>query len=182
MEISVLTKFLLRLAKDNFFNNELNKDIKFKLALYDVNLCSLIYKTTFDTKYKFFTDIVNMFLDIEKYIEQTYCRKKNIVIYDIVNHDKLFKYLESNGAMWGSDKRCTSYKPIDNFGVGFYLKFYMDECRIYYGHSYTKCSDDIMLTEDEFYKHYENYKKKLNNVFYKCIKQNYGIFKKNHKL
>lgn len=76
MEISVLTKFLLRLAKDNFFNNELNKDIKFKLSLYDVNLCSLIYKTTFDTKYKFFSDIVNMFLDIEKYIEQTYCRKK----------------------------------------------------------------------------------------------------------
>jgi hypothetical protein len=80
--------------------------------------------------------------------------------------------------MWGNNKRCTTFTPIDNFENEIYLKLYVDECRIYYGRSYRNLIGDIVLTENEFYEYYENYKEKLNKVFYDCLLQNYGNFKK----
>ena len=181
MEISVLTKFLLRIAKDNDFQEYLSKDYVFKLALFDINLTSLVRLSKRDyNMYRNFFNIVNELFDREKYIINTLAKKNNIVITDINNYDKIFRYLEMNGFMWGSNKRCTQYKPIpmDNMRNSFYLKIYLDEGRIYYGHGYSNLCDDIVFTEDDFYGYYENYKKKLNKVFHKCLKQNYGIFKK----
>jgi hypothetical protein len=180
MEISVLTKFLLRIIKDNHFTHHLNKDIKFKLSLYDVNLSYLIMKSKISpqSKYRKIIDKLRMFFNIEEYINHTYSHKNNIVITNIVNYEKLIQYLEFNGVMWGNNKRCTTFTPIDNFENEIYLKLYVDECRIYYGRSYRNLIGDIVLTENEFYEYYENYKKELNKVFYDCLLQNYGNFKK----
>ena len=180
MEISVLTKFLLRIIKDNHFTHHLNKDIKFKLSLYDVNLSYLMLKSKISpqSKYRKIINKLRMFLNIEEYVNHTYSHKKNIVITKINDFQKLFQYLELNGFMWGSDKRCTTYKPIETFGSDCYIKLYMEETRIFYGHRYSKTPIDILLTEDKFYSFYENYKKELNLVFYDCLLQNYGNFKK----
>ena len=81
--------------------------------------------------------------------------------------------------MWGGSKRCTKYRPIKSFLTDeHYIKLYMDECRIYYGRSYSKRISDIVLTENEFYEYYENYKEKLNKVFYDYLFKDYGSFKK----
>ena len=78
MEISVLTKFLLRIIKDNHFTHHLNKDIKFKLSLYDVNLSYLIMKSKISTQsnYRKIIDKLRMFLNIEEYVNHTYSHKK----------------------------------------------------------------------------------------------------------
>lgn len=179
MKISVLTKFLLRVIKDNHFTHHLNNDIRFKLSLYDVNLSSLVMLSKLGkTRYNVFLDKVRTLFNVDEYIKNTFSNKNNIVITNIVNYKKLVQYLESNGVMWGSSKRCTTYNPIDNFGSENYIKLYVDECRIYYGRSYSKMFSDIVLTENEFYEYYENYKEKLNKVFYDCLIKDYGNFKK----
>lgn len=179
MKISVLTKFLLRIAKNSHLVSDLNKDIRFKLSLYDVNISSLINLSKLhETKYKVFIDKVSTLFNVNEYIKNTLSKRNNIVITNIVEYKKLVQYLESNGVMWGSGKRCTKYNPINIFVGEIYLKLYLDECRIYYGRSYNKMSSDIVLTENEFYEYYENYKEKLNKVFYNCLLTNYGTFKK----
>ncbi len=180
MKISILTKFLLRIAKNNNLMSDLNHDIKFKLSLYDINLSYLVMSSKLDKiKYKLFADKVSTLFNVDEYIKNTLSKRNNIVITNIDNYDKLFYYLESNGVMWGSDKRCTKYRPIKNFLTDeHYIKLYMDECRIYYGRSYSKMSNDIVLTENEFYEYYENYKEKLNKVFYDYLIKDYGCFKK----
>lgn len=179
MKINILTKFLLRIAKNNNLMSDLNHDIKFKLSLYDINLSSLVMLSKLDKiKYKLFFDKVRTLFNVDEYIKNRFSNKNNIVIININNYDKLFYYLESNGFMWGSSKRCTIYKPISNLGSEHYIKLYMDECRIYYGRSYSKRISDIVLTENEFYEYYENYKEKLNKVFYDYLIKDYGSFKK----
>lgn len=179
MEISVLTKFLLRIAKNNNLMSDLYDDIKFKLSLYDVNLSSLVNLSRFSgLKYKIFVDKIRILFNVDEYIKNTFPKRNNIVITNIVNYKKLFYYLESNGFMWGSNRRCTNFKPISYFLSEHYIKLYIDECRIYYGRNYSKMASDIVLTENEFYEFYENHKKKLNNIFYDCLIKDYGCFKK----
>ena len=182
MKISILTKFLLRIAKNNNLMSDLNHDIRFKLSLYDVNLSSLVNLRIFnDSKYNLFIDKVRTLFNVDEYIKKTFSNRNNIVITNIDNYDKLSYYLESNGVMWGSCKRCTKHSPINNFGSEHYIKLYMDECRIYYGYGYSKMIGDIVLTENKFYEYYENYKEILNEVFYRNLIKDYGCFKKNIK-
>ena len=178
MKISILTKFLLRIAKNNNLMSDLNHDIRFKLSLYDVSLTSLVNLQLFNkSKYNIFIDKVRTLFNVNEYIKNT-LHKNNIVITNINNYHKLFYYLESNGVMWGSSKRCTKHIPFSAFGCERYIKLYLDECRIYHGRSYSKLSNDIVLTENEFYEYYENYKEKLNKVFYDYLIKDYGSFKK----
>jgi hypothetical protein len=180
MEISVLSKFLLRLAKDYGYHQEMYKNDKLKISLYDVNLVSLIELSKRKECYKNFLKIVDDLFDINHYMENTLANKKDFVIVDIKNYDKLCKYLDSNGFMWGSGKRCVKYKPIscEHINSDLYIKLYLDETRMYYGHRYSKESKSTIFSENEFYSYYENYKRNLNKVFYECVKKNYGVFKK----
>ena len=131
-----------------------------------------------DSKYNLFIDKVRTLFNVDEYIKKTFSNRNNIVITNIDNYDKLSYYLESNGVMWGSCKRCTKHSPINNFGSEHYIKLYLDECRIYYGLNYSKMIGDIVLTENKFYEYYENYKETLNEVFYRNLIKNYGNFKK----
>lgn len=176
MKISILTKFLLRIAKNYNLMGDVYHDIRFKLSLYDVNLMSLL-KLTKLGYYNRFLDKVRTILNVDEYIKNTLSIRHNIVITNINDYNKLFYYLESNGVMWGGGRRCTEYTPI-RLNSENYIKLFLDECRIYYGRRYSKMGGDIVLTENEFYEYYENYKEKLNKVFYDCLIKDYGSFKK----
>ena len=76
MEISVLTKFLLRIAKNDNLMSDLYNDTKFKLSLYDVNLSSLINLCRVNgLKYKFFIDKVRTLFNVDEYIKNEFIKR-----------------------------------------------------------------------------------------------------------
>ena len=88
MKISILTKFLLRIAKNNNLMSDLNHDIRFKLSLYDVNLSSLVNLRIFnDSKYNLFIDKVRTLFNVDEYIKKTFSNRNNIVITNIDNSE-----------------------------------------------------------------------------------------------
>ena len=113
-------------------------------------------------------------INIKQYID--FCKYNNIIIYNIKNDSKLFKYLFDNGIVWGGGNRCT----MDNIPKEFkpskkdsYIKLYSDENRIYYGTGFNACFaySEIILTEEEFYEYYEKYKKRINDNFEQFLKK-----------
>lgn len=120
---------------------------------------------------------INLRECVAKFSNKIYSLNDNsIYIYDIKNHDKLSKYLDDNGLIWGSR---TIYSEKDNrrtISRGY--KYYIlinKEGHIYFGSYYDeieiKVKDDfaIKLKEKDFYEYWEKNKKEIYNNLVKDL-------------
>jgi hypothetical protein len=120
---------------------------------------------------------INLRECVAKFSNKIYSLNNNsIYIYDIKNHDKLSKYLDDNGLIWGSR---TIYSEKDNrrtISRGY--KYYIlinKEGHIYFGSYYDeieiKVKDDfaIKLKEKDFYEYWEKNKKEIYNNLVKDL-------------
>lgn len=167
-----ITKLILRLIKETKkYSYYVHNENFFK----QINCIAIPWVRYYRTlKLQELYELLDTKINIKQY--RDFCNYKNIIIYDIKNVDKLFKYLFDNGIVWGSNKTCT----MDNMPKEFkpskedtYIKLYNDDNRIYYGTGFNAfyTYSEITLTEEEFYEYYEKYKKRINDNFERFLKK-----------
>lgn len=183
MDNNLIIKFFYRYLKKNnifhlYFKLFYNKDTKLFKILLNNGYTSSLYKhiiTKNDASSSYFNIKLREYI-CKFYDKIYYLNSNSIYIYDIKNHDKLSKYLDDNGLIWGSR---TIYSEKDNRrtisrGYKYYLLI-NKEGYVYFGSYYDeteiKEKDDfaIKLKEEDFYEYWEKNKKEIYNNLVKDL-------------
>lgn len=181
MDNNLIINFFYRYLKNNnifhiYFKFFYNKNTKLFKILLNNGYTSSLYNYII-TKNGASSSYSNIKLGeyISKFNNKIYSLNSNsIYIYDIKNHDKLSKYLDDNGLIWGSRTIYSEHDNRRNIARGY--KYYLlinKEGYIYFGSYYNeieiKEKDDfaIKLKEEDFYDYWEKNKKEIYNSLVK---------------
>lgn len=183
MDNNLIIKFFYRYLKNNnlfhlYYKLFYIKNNRIFKALLKNGYTSSLYNHILiknDESSSYFN--INLREYVAKFYNKIYYLNSNsIYIYDIKNHDKLSKYLDDNGLIWGSR---TIYSEKDNRrNIPRGSKYYIlinKEGYIYFGSYYDeieiKVKDDfaIKLKEEDFYEYWEKNKKEIYNNLVKDL-------------